>query len=151
MNLLDRMRRIVVLRRLLGGRRFSTDIVQEVFAALGEEFMLEFPGVVAMVGRGRIVAISDFVEVVFVQLSDKRGKVAVLEVLGQDLVGKLVRLLSERRVSSSLKPWLVVDFREEKRTSTTTKVSPLAVHFTMSLYSGSSSILHDSAISINWG
>lgn len=90
LNLLDRMGCVVVLRRLLGCGCFATDVVQEVLAALGEELVLELPGVIAMVGRRRIVAVPNLMEVVLVQLSHERGKVAMLEVLGQDLVGKLM-------------------------------------------------------------
>lgn len=85
---------VVVLGRLFRCGRFATNVVQEMFTALGEELVFKLPGIIAVVGRRRIVAISDFMEVVLIQLSHKRSKVAMLEMLGQDLVGELVRLLS---------------------------------------------------------
>lgn len=39
-----------------------------------------------------LVILSDFVEIVLVQLADETGKVAVLEVSGQDCFGKFFAL-----------------------------------------------------------
>lgn len=66
LNLLDSMGRVVVLSRLFRRGCFATYVIQEMLAALGEELVLELPGVVAMVGRRRIVAIPNFVEVVLI-------------------------------------------------------------------------------------
>jgi len=77
----------------------------------------------------------DFVEVVLVELAHKTGKVAVLEVLGQDVLCKLLVL----QVVSLAKPR-----REEMidmRTSRTTKLSPSLPHRTTLSSCGLSNIL----------
>lgn len=66
LDLLDSMGSVVVLSRLLRCGCFATNIVQEMFAALGEELVFKLPGIIAMVGWGRIVAIPHFMEVVLI-------------------------------------------------------------------------------------
>jgi hypothetical protein len=91
--------------------RLPTDAVEVVFPVCPELRMLELPCLRASVIGVKITArwdtysgtvwrlpvlviLSDFVEVVLVELSHKAGKVAVLEVFGQDRLRKLLVLSS---------------------------------------------------------
>jgi hypothetical protein len=76
------------------------------------------------------------VEVILVQLADEAGEVAVLEVLGKDVLGELFVLCGSacgqgRRMSG-------------ERTSKTTKLLPSLPQRTMCWSAGFSSILHGS-------
>jgi hypothetical protein len=78
----------------------------------------------------------DFMEVIFVQLTNKAGEITVFEVFGEDGLGELLVLFPGM---------LEVMFHlpSRARTSSTTKLSPSALHRTTELYEGSSSILQD--------
>jgi hypothetical protein len=80
------------------------------------------------------VVLSDLVEVIFVQLSHEASEVAMLEVLGQDMLGKLLVL------HPMLLTCCEISLREF-RTSRTTKLSPPSPQRTIDSYDGSSSIL----------
>lgn len=66
LDLLDRMGCVVVLRGLFWSGCFATDVVQEVFAALGKKLVFKLPCIIAVVGRGRVVAVANLVEIIFV-------------------------------------------------------------------------------------
>jgi hypothetical protein len=91
---------------------------------------------IGTVWRGAIVLVvlADLVEVIFVQLADETGKVAVLEVFWEDQLGKLLVL---QRVLACV----VVAGGGPLRTSRTTKLSPPSPQRTMLSYDGSSNIL----------
>jgi hypothetical protein len=81
------------------------------------------------------IVVPDFVKVIFVQLTHETGKVAVLEVLGQDVLCKLLVLL----IVQSAKPRRLKPVG--MRTSRTTKLSPSLPHRTTLSSCGLSNIL----------
>lgn len=85
-----------------------------------------------------LFVLSDFVEVILVELANKAGKVAVLEVLRQYCFCKLLILLTAPCLASC--PPRIR--RILGRTSRTTKLSPSFPHRTTDAYWGSSSILY---------
>jgi hypothetical protein len=78
---------------------------------------------------------SDFVKVIFVELAHETGKVAVLEVLGQDVLREFLVL----QAVWSAKPRRVEMM--DMRTSRTTKLSPSLPHRTTLSSCGLSNIL----------
>lgn len=78
---------------------------------------------------------SDFVEIVFVELTHETGEVAVFEVLGQDMLREFFILSAE----SSAKP--TRSSMRGIRTSRTTKLSPSLPHRTTLSSCGLSNIL----------
>lgn len=81
------------------------------------------------------VVVAHFVEVVLVQLSNETGKIAVLEVLGKDVLRKLLVLLGCQLPAHAR----ICDSRQ--RTSNTTKLSPSFPHLTTLSSLGFSNIL----------
>jgi hypothetical protein len=75
------------------------------------------------------------VEVVFIQLANEAGEIAVFEVLWQDVFGEFLVLLRRVRQYFQSTPW-------KSRTSKTTKLSPSLPHRTTLSSWGFSSILH---------
>lgn len=69
---------------------------------------------------------SDFVKIVFIQLADKTGKVAVLKMFGQNGFGKsfVLHWTSDYRAIGGACPFPLVP------TSSTTKLSPSSPHLT---------------------
>lgn len=64
------------------------------------------------------VILANFVEIVFVQLAHEAGKVAMLEVLGQDGLGEFLALDAQVSLTGAT-------VRQDRRiTSKTTKLSP---------------------------
>lgn len=82
-------------------------------------------------------------EIVFVELADKTGEVAVLEMFGKDGLGELFVLFSGRLGSAkNARPCRVGERKRALgRTSSTTKLSPSFPQRTTDAYWGSSSIL----------
>jgi hypothetical protein len=91
------------LGRFASGWRFSSDVVQRVLVIRFEFRVLELPSLCrkwsADIGKawadttnirpvwrlsGFLIVLANLVEIVFVELANKTGKIAVLEVFGQD-------------------------------------------------------------------
>lgn len=88
---------------------------------------------------GILVIMSNFVEIVLVQLPYKACKVAMLEVFGQDGLSEPFILRPLVSVPASRMLYNLV-----RLTSSTTKLSPSSPHLTTCEYVGSSSILNKS-------
>lgn len=89
------------------------------------------------VGRNTaiFIVVSDFVEIVFVELAYKTGEVAVLEMFGQDVFCEFFVLQRPRQRSEG------DQIRPNVRTSRTTKLSPSLPHRTTLSSCGFSNIL----------
>jgi hypothetical protein len=87
-------------------------------------------------GDALVGVVADFVEVILVQLADEAGEVAVLEVLGEDVLGELFVLRGSARAAAHS------DIGSG--TSKTTKLLPSLPHRTMCWSAGFSSILRAS-------
>jgi hypothetical protein len=73
--------------RLARSRRLSSDVVQSILVVGFEVGVLEFPRTSSVRRHAALfIVVPDFVEIVFVELTHETGKVAVLEVLGQDML-----------------------------------------------------------------
>jgi len=92
-----------------GRRRLPSDVVERIFVVRLEVGMFEFPRLPCVSSclldahcythactiwrlPVLLIVVSHFVEIVLVQLSDERGEITVLEVLRQDMLGKLLIL-----------------------------------------------------------
>lgn len=84
-----------------------------------------------------------FVEVVLIQLPHEAGKVAVLEVFREDVLGELL-VLRVVVVSGLSFVESVMTTQRAQRTSSTTKLSPSFPHRTMLSSWGFSNILFES-------
>ena len=98
---------------LVGGilleRGLAADVVQGVAVVLAEVRVLELPGVVAvLVAAFFLGGDLDLVEVVLVELAHEAGKVAVLEVPREDLLGELVGVEHHKAVAAGRPPHNVV-------------------------------------------
>lgn len=89
-----------------------------------------------------LVVVPNFVKIILVQLTHETGKVAVLEMLGQDGFGKAFVLCWDVRLGFFGRGYCgwACQFPLVP-TSSTTKLSPSSPHLTTDEYVGSSSIL----------
>jgi hypothetical protein len=109
-DLLDRELALVHGRSLAWRRRLSPDVVQRLFVVRLELGVFEFPRLSGSATAGKdssgwrtdiwsvgrcpalFIVLAHFVKVIFVQLADEAGKVAVFEMFGKDGFGEFLVL-----------------------------------------------------------
>lgn len=92
-DLLRCWERVLCLRRFSRSGCLPPDVVEVVFPIGPEFWMSEFPSVASIWRIATLFVMPNFMEVIFVKLTDEARKVAVLEVFWEDGFGELLVLL----------------------------------------------------------